>query len=88
MVGGLFDTNVLVDYLNAVPDARLELDRFQGKSISIVTWMEVMVGASADLETATRRFLDEFKVIALDERIAQRAVDLRLAHRSSFRTRC
>ena|SRR5258708_32241912 len=81
MVKALFDTNILVDYLNAVPQARAELQRYAEKAVSIVTWTEVMVGASPDLEAATRRFLSDFKIVALDERIAECAVGLRRNHR-------
>lgn len=77
----LFDTNILVDYLNAVPEARTELQRYTQKAVSIITWMEVMVGASHELEAATRRFLSGFEVVAVDQRIAERTVDLRRSHR-------
>jgi predicted nucleic acid-binding protein len=56
MVKALFDTNILVDYLNAVPEARTEFQRYTEKAISIVTWLEVMVGADGDLEAPTRSF--------------------------------
>ena len=81
MVKALFDTNILVDYLNAVPEARTELQRYVEKAVSIITWMEVMVGASHDLEAATRDFLNGFDVVAVDEQIAERAVSLRRSHR-------
>lgn len=81
MVKALFDTNILVDYLNAVPEARTELQRYTQKAVSIVTWMEVMVGASHELEAATRRFLSGFDVVALDQQIAESAVILRRTHR-------
>lgn len=81
MVKALFDTNILIDYLNAVPQARDELKRYAEKAISIVTWMEVMVGATDDLEAPTRSFLNAFDIIALDREIAERAVGLRRAHR-------
>lgn len=81
MVGALFDTNILIDHLNAVPEAREEIGRFENRAISIITWMEVMVGASADLVEPTRLFLEGFSTIALDEEIADRAVALRQAHR-------
>jgi predicted nucleic acid-binding protein len=77
MVKALIDTNILIDYLNAVPAAKAELDRYRDKAISIVTWMEVMVGASADVENATRAFLNGFDRIELDETVARRAVELR-----------
>lgn len=80
MVKALFDTNILVDYLNAVPQARTELRRYSEKAVSIVTWMEVMVGANDDVEAATRSFLSSFDLIALDGEIAERAVSLRRSH--------
>jgi predicted nucleic acid-binding protein len=73
MVGALFDTNILIDHLNAVPQAREEIERFNSRAVSVITWMEVMVGADADLIDPTRRFLEGFKVIALDDEIANRA---------------
>lgn len=81
MVKALFDTNILVDYLNAVPEARTELQRYTEKAVSVITWMEVMVGASNELEAATRRFLNGFDVVAVDQQIAERAVGLRRSHR-------
>jgi predicted nucleic acid-binding protein len=81
MVGALFDTNILIDHLNAISQARDEIERFENRAVSIVTWIEVMVGADADLVEPTRRFLECFKVIALDDEIANRAVALRRAHR-------
>jgi len=81
MVKALFDTNILVDYLNAVPEARTEVQRYTEKAVSIITWMEVMVGADSDLEAATRSFLSSFDVLAVDEQIAERAVSLRRSNR-------
>ena len=66
MVKALFDTNILVDYLNAVPEARTELQRYTEKAVSIITWMEVMVGADSHLEAATRSFLNGFDVFAVE----------------------
>ena len=73
MVGALFDTNILIDHLNGVPQARDEIGRFESRAISIVTWMEVMVGAGPDLSEATARFLDGFETLSLDYTIAARA---------------
>jgi predicted nucleic acid-binding protein len=81
MVKALFDTNILVDYLNAVPDARSEFQRYTEKAISIITWMEVMVGADGDLEAPTRNFLNSFDVVPVDGQVAERAVGLRRSHR-------
>lgn len=77
MVGALFDTNILIDHLNAVPQARAEIERFEDRAISIVSWMEVMVGADDEVADATRRFLEGFSVVQLDNPVAERAVALR-----------
>jgi predicted nucleic acid-binding protein len=37
MVKALFDTNILIDYLNAVPEALTELQRNTEKAVSIIT---------------------------------------------------
>ena len=49
---GLFHTNILVDFLKGSDDARREMSRFDERLISIVTWMEVMVGTSSEDDTA------------------------------------
>jgi predicted nucleic acid-binding protein len=81
MVSAVFDTNILIDYLNGIPDARDELDRYADKAISVVTWMEVMVGTSPATEQATRDFLRGFALIELDDDVAEDSVTLRKAHR-------
>jgi hypothetical protein len=81
MVKVLFDTNILIDYLNLVPQAHRELDQHDGAAISAVTWIEVLVGATGSNEVATRRFLGQFTVIALDESVSEQAVMLRRRHR-------
>lgn len=80
MVKALFDTNILIDYLNAVPQARDELNRYEAASISIISWMELLVGAPPDVEAATRMFLEAFNVIELNDGVAERAVALRRKH--------
>lgn len=77
----LFDTNILIDYLNGIPAAKKELALYTSHAISIVTWMEVLAGGAPEDEAITRKFLAVFDVIALDERIAARAVELRCKHR-------
>ncbi|WP_105381765.1 type II toxin-antitoxin system VapC family toxin [Neorhizobium alkalisoli] len=77
MVKALFDTNILVDYLNGIAEARDEWDRYSEKNISIITWMEVLIGAKPELVEATRDFLDSIHLISIDETVAARAVSLR-----------
>ena len=81
MVRALFDTNILIDYLNAVPQAKKELARYAERAISVLTWMEVMVGAEEYVADATRAFLASFQRIGLDDAVAARAVELHRKHR-------
>jgi len=81
MVDALFDTNVLIDYLKGVPEAQVEWELYEQKSISIITWMEVMIGAKSSVVTATRDFLESMRLIPLDEEVAERAVTLRQQYR-------
>jgi predicted nucleic acid-binding protein len=81
MVAALFDTNVLVDYLNSVPAARTELSRYGEKAISVMTWIEVLVGATPATEIATRTYLQSFKILAIDDAVADETVMLRRSHR-------
>lgn len=77
----VFDTNILIDYLQGVPEARDELGRFTDRAISVVTWAEVMVGAAPRREAATRAFLGKFEIVALSLAIAERAVAIRRERR-------
>jgi hypothetical protein len=77
MVKALFDTNVLIDYLNGVPEAGEELRRYEARAISVISWMEVMAGAAAEVEAATRAFLDSFEQVMIDQEIAEQAVAVR-----------
>jgi predicted nucleic acid-binding protein len=75
----LFDTNILIDYLSARREARIELDRHSDRSICIIAWMEIMVGSTAEDEDEIRAFLMKFQVVPLSQEIAERAVKVRRA---------
>lgn len=81
MVGALFDTNILIDYLNGVDAAKVELDRYADKAISLITWMEVMVGSVPETQQVIKRFLKGFVTVSIDHKIAERAVSLRQQHK-------
>jgi len=76
-MNALFDTNILIDYLNGVEQARAELEKYERGFISAITWAEVMVGASDETEAETRAFLRRFEVVAADESVMELAVKLR-----------
>lgn len=81
MVKALFDTNILIDYLNGVELAQDELKRYSQKAISIITAMEVLIGARPDVEAGTRAFLAGFQIIPLDDVVAERAIEIRKSAR-------
>jgi len=81
VVKALFDTNILIDYLNGIPQARDELALYEERAISIISWMEVMAGAREAVEPATRAFLASFTLIGLTEPVADRAVTRRRTRR-------
>lgn len=81
MVRPLFDTNILIDYLGGVALARDELALYRESAISVVSWMEVLIGAGPDVELATRRFLSRFTLVEIDRAVAERAVVIRRGSR-------
>jgi predicted nucleic acid-binding protein len=81
MVSALFDTNILIDYLNGIAQAKAELQRYSDRAISVITWMEVMVGTSPDTLVGTKALLSGFVLLPIDDRVAERAVFIRQTKR-------
>jgi predicted nucleic acid-binding protein len=77
MVNAVFDTCILIDYLQGVRAAQSELLRYDHLAISGVTWIEVMVGAPGEVRDPTRSFLGGFGWIPLDKEVVERTVQLR-----------
>ena len=83
MVKALFDTNILIDYLNGIEAAKTELDRYtdrDDKAISVVTWMEVLVGTTPETDNVTRGFLAGFQSLPIDAQVASRSVEILKSH--------
>lgn len=76
-MNAVIDSNILIDYLRGVPAARDELARYERTSVSVITWIEVMSGATPDEEPIVRQFLDGFELREVTAGIAERAVRLR-----------
>ena len=78
----LFDSNIVIDYLNGIPQAAAELAQYKQAFISPITWVEAQVKAPLGLEDATRQAIDaNFKRIELDEAILLESLKLRRTHR-------
>jgi predicted nucleic acid-binding protein len=81
MVSAVFDTNILIDYLNGIEQAKTELELYADKAISLITWMELMVGATPETEAILRGFLNGFINLPIDVQVSNLAVNLRKQHK-------
>jgi predicted nucleic acid-binding protein len=81
MVKALFDTNIILDHIKGIDSAMLELGRYADRAISIVSFIEVLVGTTPSTETAERGLLGQFQIIPLDNDVAEEAAALRRTHR-------
>lgn len=77
----IFDTNILIDYLNGREEARQELLLYQNPHISIITWMEVLIGTAKSEEQLVRGFLQRFIVADINLEISERTIDVRKNHK-------
>jgi predicted nucleic acid-binding protein len=77
-VSELFDTNILIDHLNGVAKATREIRRSHDPAISVITWIEVMIGAASQNEEAIlRAFLSNFQCLEITREVAERAAVIR-----------
>lgn len=78
----LFDTNILIDYLNGRDESRTELNRYRERLVSVVTWMDVLAGAHDAAEAdVIEMFLRDFRLVELTRNVARQAVDIRRTSR-------
>jgi predicted nucleic acid-binding protein len=78
----LLDSNILIDFLAGHDPAHRYVTDVEDAAISMITWMEVIVGAANPAEEAViRSFLAAFEVLAVDTAVAEEAVALRRARR-------
>lgn len=74
--------NVLVDYLRGIEAARKELLRYREPAVSVISWIDVLVGAQTDdEERLLRNFLDRFEVLPITQAVADQAVHIRRTER-------
>jgi len=77
MTPALFDTNILIDFLSGIDAAYQEIALYPDRAISIVTWMEVMVGAKPDREAERRAVLKQFLLLPLTAEISEQTLLIR-----------
>ena len=80
MSGFAFDSNILIDTLRAIPQARREIERAtqQGRIwISRMVWIEVLSKGEGDGLRRAQTLLSGFGIDEVDEEVAARAAALR-----------
>lgn len=78
----VFDSDILIDYLIGLEKAKYELSLYSEKCISIISWMEVMIGTeNHEEENKCRAFLGHFHLLDLHPEIAERTVNIRKKNR-------
>jgi hypothetical protein len=76
----LLDTNILIDLLRGEAVALAWLEQQQSPRISVITWIEVLMGCR-DAETeAVQAWLEAFPRLPLDDASSRAAVRLRQQH--------
>lgn len=83
MADPFFDSNILIDWLNDVPQASVELARYTRNRISRVVWTEILAGESLETRSIIRDLIAPFEVVEIDARIAMTAADIR--HRTKMK---
>ena len=74
----LFDSDVLIDFLQGIDAAAAEMSRYDDVSYSVISRMEVMIGAETEAERfAAETLFESMRRIELSADIARRAVELR-----------
>lgn len=77
----VFDTNILIDYLNGITKAKKEFSLYTTKIISIISYIEVLVGIDSEHHSAITPFLKTFQIVPIDLSIAQLSIEIRKTYK-------
>ena len=81
-MNAIIDTNILIDYLNGIEKAKEELALYKNPAVSIITWMEILIGAVDEAEEANlKSFLGNYHLYELSSEIAENAIKVRQKHK-------
>ena len=78
-----FDSNIVIDWLNRKPQAKLELSRYSRHRMSRIAWTEVLAGEPLETRDVVRELISAFEIVEIDARIAAAAADVR--HRTRMK---
>ena len=77
----LLDTNIVIDYLAGIRVAEDTVLNCLDSAISVISWIEVLAGISAEQQEATLRFLRTLTQMPLTPKIASEAAQVRRSYR-------
>jgi len=81
-VKAVFDTNILIDFLNQDKRAKKELQLYDKRLISLITHIEILVGAKDKADEAElRKFLRHFELCDISPEVADFCIKLRQKHK-------
>ncbi len=73
----LFDSPIIIDALLGLAPAVALLDEYPDRSISVISWIEVLAGVDSSGTAATTLFLRSFGRVELSEAVANASVEAR-----------
>jgi predicted nucleic acid-binding protein len=74
----VFDSNIVIDYLNGLPEARREYTGYDTVYVSPITWVECQVKVPAGLEAATMDAIErDFVKLELSDECLKLSLHLR-----------
>lgn len=78
----VFDTNIIIDYLDGYEKARAEISKYKKIVVSTITYLEVLTGAKDEKEIIVIKSLfRKFKIIPVTEKLSETAAFLRNQYR-------
>ena len=73
----VFYTNILIDYMNGIPQAKAELELFDDRLISVITYIEIIVGLKEpEISKTVTHFLNSFEIVNVDIKIGELAANI------------
>lgn len=74
----LFDTNIIIDYLVGERQAKEEIELYDNRAISIITYIELIVGLSNEKDIRQiKQFLQDFSIIDVDISLVEHTAFMR-----------
>jgi predicted nucleic acid-binding protein len=83
MIKRLLDSVILIDHLNGIEKATRFILKLQPEqtAVSVITRAEILAGLEKDDKKVVVPLLDQYKLLIIDQPVADMAADLRRVHR-------